>query len=224
MSMTSGTLGSSGIQVSRLSLGSWRTFERMSQDAGLAVMRAAREEGITFLDDARYDDETGAAPIPTGYSEVLFGELFRGAGWPRDETVVANKLWWEFWPEQSAAAELDASLARMQFDYVDVIYANPPPISLHLEELVSAVAALVTMGKARVWAVVNWTADLLLEASAIATREGLPQPCAAQLPYSLVHRVVGRGRGHAARARRVRCAGGRVVRARRRRAHRQVRA
>jgi aryl-alcohol dehydrogenase-like predicted oxidoreductase len=119
-------LGASGLEVSRLALGSWRTFERLSRDQGLSVMLAAREAGINFLDDARYDDETGTAPIPTGYSEVLFGELFRAAGWPRAETVVANKLWWEFWPDQSAAAELDSSLARMQFEYVDVIYANPP--------------------------------------------------------------------------------------------------
>jgi aryl-alcohol dehydrogenase-like predicted oxidoreductase len=119
-------LGASDIEVSRLSLGSWRTYERISRDAGLAVMHAAREAGITFLDDARYNDETGTAPIPTGYSEVVFGELFRQAGWRRDETVVSNKLWWEFWPEQSAADELDASLARMGLDYIDVIYANPP--------------------------------------------------------------------------------------------------
>ena len=151
-------------------------------------MRAARDAGITFLDDARYDDETGTAPIPTGYSEVLFGELFRKTGWRRDETIVANKLWWEFWPEQTAAAELDASLARMQFDYVDIIYANAPIGGLGLEELVTSTAGLITSGRARAWAIVNWPADLLLEASAIATRNGLPQPCAAQLPYSLVHR------------------------------------
>jgi aryl-alcohol dehydrogenase-like predicted oxidoreductase len=64
--------------VSALSLGSWRTFERLPADTGVAIMRAAREEGINFFDDARYDDETGTAPIRTGYSEVVFGELFRG--------------------------------------------------------------------------------------------------------------------------------------------------
>jgi aryl-alcohol dehydrogenase-like predicted oxidoreductase len=182
------TLGSSGLHVSRLALGSWRTFERLSPEAGAAVMRAAREAGITFLDDARYNDETGTAPIPTGYSEVLFGELFRAAGWPRADTVVANKLWWEFWPEQSAAAELDASLGRMQFDYVDMIYANPPPEGLGLEELVSAVAGLVSSGRARAWAIVNWEAGQLLEVSAEASRQGASQPAAAQLAYSLVHR------------------------------------
>ena len=79
-------LGSSELDVSRLALGSWRTFERIGRDRGLSVMRAAREHGINFLDDARYNDETGNAPIPTGYSEVLFGELFRAAGWDRGES------------------------------------------------------------------------------------------------------------------------------------------
>ena len=76
-------LGSSELSVSRLSLGSWRTFERIPRSGGLAVMRAAREHGFNFLDDARYNDETGHAPIPTGYSEILFGELFRATGWDR---------------------------------------------------------------------------------------------------------------------------------------------
>src|SRR3984885_2150446 len=108
-------LGSSGLEVSRLSLGSWRTFERIPRDDALAVMQSAREHDFNFLDDARYNDETGSAPIPSGYSEVLFGELFRAAGWDRADTVVSNKLWWEFWPEQTAAAELGGSLARMGF-------------------------------------------------------------------------------------------------------------
>jgi aryl-alcohol dehydrogenase-like predicted oxidoreductase len=186
--MPTAPLGDSGLEVSRISLGSWRTYERISRDDGLAVMRAARDAGVTLLDDARYNDETGTAPVPTGYSEVVFGELFRAAGWPRDHTIVTNKLWWEFWPEQDASAELDASLDRMGFDYIDVIYANPPEHGLGLDELVASVADLVTTGRARAWAIVNWPAPLLQEASAIATRQGGPQPCAAQLPYSVVQR------------------------------------
>jgi aryl-alcohol dehydrogenase-like predicted oxidoreductase len=181
-------LGSSGIEVSALSLGSWRTFERIPEQTGIAVLRAARDQGITFFDDARYNDETGRAPIPTGYSEVLFGRLFRGAGLPRDEVVVSNKLWWEFWPEQSAAAELDASLGRMGFDYVDLIYANPPPPGLNVADLVAAVGGLVASGKARAWGIVNWTADDTRRAVAAAAGLGIAPPCAAQLPYSLVHR------------------------------------
>ena len=181
-------LGSSGMEVSALSLGSWRTFERLPAETGVAIMRAAREEGINFFDDARYNDETGTAPIPTGYSEVLFGELFRGAGVRRDEVVVANKLWWEFWPEQSAAAELGASLQRMGFDHVDLIYANPPPAGLAVADLVAATGALVTSGKARAWGLVNWPAELAGEAVLAAAGLGITPPCAVQLPYSLVQR------------------------------------
>jgi len=181
-------LGSSELEVSRLSLGSWRTFERIPREDALAVMGAAREHGLNFLDDARYDDETGTAPIPTGYSEVLFGELFRAAGWDRARTVVSNKLWWEFWPEQSAAAELDGSLARMGFEYVDLIYANPPPDGLTIAEMVAAVGGLIASGKARTWGIVNWEAGPFLEATHAAEQLGVEAPCAAQLPYSLVRR------------------------------------
>ncbi len=186
--LSSRSLGTSGIAVSALSLGSWRTFERLPADTGVAVMRAAREEGISFFDDARYDDETGTAPIPTGYSEVVFGELFRGAGIARDEAVVANKLWWEFWPEQSAAAELDASLRRMGFDHVDVIYANPPPRGMAVADLADAAGGLVTSGRARAWGLVNWPADLAGQAVKAAASLGVVPPCAVQLPYSLVRR------------------------------------
>ena len=181
-------LGSSGMDVSALSLGSWRTFEHLPAETGVAILRAAREEGISFFDDARYDDETGRAPIPTGYSEVLFGELFRGAGVRRDEVVVANKLWWEFWPGQSAAAELDASLQRMRFDHVDLIYANPPPSGLEVADLVADVGGLVAAGKARAWGLVNWPAGLCGQAVAAAASLAIAPPCAVQLPYSLVQR------------------------------------
>jgi len=179
-------LGSSGLDVSLFSLGSWRTFERIPREQGIAVMRAAREAGITFLDDARYNDETGDAPIPTGWSEVVFGELFRGAGWDRDAVVVTNKLWWEFWPEQSAADELDGSLGRMGLDHIDLIYTMQPPEGLSIADLVAEVAALVASGRARAWGVGNWTADALTEAVAAARSLGVPLPAAAQLPYSLV--------------------------------------
>jgi aryl-alcohol dehydrogenase-like predicted oxidoreductase len=193
-------LGMSGIEVSRLSLGSWRTFERIPREDGVAVMRAAREAGINFLDDARYDDETGSAPIPTGYSEVLFGELFREAGWNRDEVVLCNKLWWEFWPDQSAAEELEASLGRMRFDYIDVIYANPPPDGLAIGDIVEKVGGLISSGKARAWAIVNWEAGPLLEAAKAADELGVQQPIAAQLPYSLVKRDWVEGMGEALEA------------------------
>ena len=183
-------LGHSGIEVSRLALGSWRTYERISRDQGVRVMRAAREAGITFLDDARYNDETGHAPVPTGYSEMVFGELFRAAGWRRDEAVVSNKLWWEFWPDQSPAEELAGSLGRMGLDHVDLIYSEVPPAGVTPEEAVGMITDLIQAGTARAWGTLNWTPEQMDEAFRIAGRAGVPGPTATQPPYSLVTRQI----------------------------------
>jgi aryl-alcohol dehydrogenase-like predicted oxidoreductase len=179
-------LGSAPFTVSVMALGSWRTFERISPDEGVAVMRAAREAGITFLDDARYDDETGRAPIPTGYSEVIFGELFRRAGWVRDEVTVSNKLWWEHWPEQDARSEIDASLGRMGFDHLDLIYAMPPSGSLTVPIIVEQVRALLDSGRARSWGTGMWSAADHHEALDLCAAAGTPPPAAAQMATSLV--------------------------------------
>jgi L-glyceraldehyde 3-phosphate reductase len=181
-------LGASGLEVSVLALGSWQTYERIARSQGVAVLQAARECGIDFLEVARYNDTTGSAPIPTGYSEVVFGEVFRASDWARDEVLIANKLWWEFWPEQTAAQELDASLQRTGLGHFDFIYSDPPPDDLPIEYVVTAVTDLVAEGKARAWGIVNWQADRVAEAGRVAERLSVPPPCAAQLPYSLVSR------------------------------------
>jgi L-glyceraldehyde 3-phosphate reductase len=188
--MPMSALGRSDLQVSRLALGSWRTYERISRDQGVRVMRAAREAGINFLDDARYNDETGHAPLPTGYSEVVFGELFRASGWRRDEVVVSNKLWWEFWPDQSPGQELAGSLARMGLDHVDLIYSDLPPTGVDLDDVVGMVTGLIRAGAARAWGTFNWPPDLMERAWQIADREGVPGPVATQPPYSLVRREI----------------------------------
>lgn len=181
-------LGESELEVSAFALGSWRTYERIPREQGVAVLDAAREHGIDFLEIARYNDMTGRAPIPTGYSEVVFGEVFRQSGWPRDEVTIAEKLWWEFWPEQTAAQELDASLERTGLDHVDFAYSDPPPADLPLEEVVAAIGGLLAAGKIRAWGIVNWPAERIAAAGRIARAQGIPAPCAAQLPYSLAQR------------------------------------
>jgi L-glyceraldehyde 3-phosphate reductase len=180
-------LGRSGLDVSVLALGSWRTYERIPRDQGVAVLRAAREAGVDFLEVARYNDETGEAPIPTGYSEVVFGEVFRRSGWPRDEVTIATKLWWEFWP-QTPREELAGSLERTGLERFDLVYSDPPPPELPLEQVVELVAELVSSGLVRAWGIVNWPAARIAEAGRIAKERGLPLPCMAQLPYSAAQR------------------------------------
>jgi L-glyceraldehyde 3-phosphate reductase len=178
-------LGASGIDVSIMSLGSWRTYERLSRDDGVAVMRAAMEAGIDFLDDARYDDETGIAPIPTGWSEVVFGELFRASGWRRGDVTIANKLWWEHWPDEDAAMELDGSLGRIGLDHVDLIYAIAPPPTLPVATVVEQVAGLIASGRARAWGTGMWPGEALAAALDVCDATGAPPPVAAQMGCSL---------------------------------------
>src|SRR4051812_29153113 len=188
MSLPHRPAGSSGLEVSTLALGSWRTYERISREQGVAVLDAAHAAGIDFLEIARYNDETGQAPIPTGYSEVVFGEVFPRSAFARDEVIIAEKLWWEFWPQQNALDELTASLERTGLDRVDLLYCDPTPAELPLEQVVEQIGALLDEGRIRAWGIVNWQADRVAEAGRIALEKGIETPCLAQLPYSLVRR------------------------------------
>lgn len=181
-------LGNSGVEVSALSLGSWLTYEFMAEADALAVIGAAIDAGVNFLDDARYDDRTGSAPIKSGYSEVVFGRLLRKGGWNRDDLFIANKLWYEFYPEESPEDELDGSLSRLQLDTIDLVYCERPPASLTVAEMVRQMDALIKTGKLRHWGILNWSIAQIEEACQVATAEGLTPPCAAQLVYSLFHR------------------------------------
>jgi L-glyceraldehyde 3-phosphate reductase len=178
-------LGASELSVSRIALGSWRTFERMDRADAERLLGYALEQGIDFLDDARYNDDTGNAPLATGYSEVLFGELFRAVGARRDAVIVSNKLWWEFWPQQDAISELERSLERMGFDRLDLLYSSTLPDEVPVAVALDQIAAVLGTGRVRAWGIVNWSAEAIAEAAAEAERHGIPKPCAAQLPYSL---------------------------------------
>jgi len=182
-------LGNTDISVSALSLGSWLTFEFLSEKDGLSVMAKAIDHGINFLDDARYNDRTGKAPIPSGYSEVVFGRLLKLGGWKRDQLILANKFWFEFYPNEDLAAELNGSLSRLQTDYLDIVYCAEPPKSLPVVEMIHQVDRLIAAGKLRAWGVLNWPATKIEEACRVAIDEELPLPCAAQLPYSILQRL-----------------------------------
>ena len=180
-------LGDSGLEVSLFALGSWRTWETIPREQAAEVLDHARARGIDFLEVARYNDESGRAPIPSGYSEVAFGEAFRASGWPREEVAIAEKLWWEFWP-QTPLQELEASLERTGLDHVDYLESDPPPDDVPMEDVVGMMGELIAAGRARAWGIVNWPADRVAEAGRVARANGSPAPKSAQLPYSLVHR------------------------------------
>jgi aryl-alcohol dehydrogenase-like predicted oxidoreductase len=88
------------MQVSVLSLGSWRTYDRLPVEAGVAIMRAARDEGINFFDDARYDDETGKA------------RAWGLVNWPADPAGVAVRAAPALGVAPPCAIQLPYSLVR----------------------------------------------------------------------------------------------------------------
>ncbi|MGE0445836.1 MAG: aldo/keto reductase [Vicinamibacterales bacterium] len=186
--MENRTLGHSGIAVSALSLGSWMTWETMEERDARAVLEAGLAAGITFLDDARYNDRTGKAPMKSGYSEVLFGRLLREIGAPRQRLVIANKLWFEFFPKESLEAELDGSLSRLQMDYLDIVYCERLPAAVRLDETIAELDRLITAGKLRAWGVLNWGAGEIAEAVRVARANGHRPPSGAQLAYSVLTR------------------------------------
>jgi aryl-alcohol dehydrogenase-like predicted oxidoreductase len=120
---------------------------------------------------------------------VVFGELFRAAGWNRADTVVANKLWWEFWPGETPARELAGSLGRMRFDYIDLIYSERLPAGVTVEDAVGMIGGLITAGTARAWGTLNWTPAQIEQAFQVAEAAGVPGPSATQPAYSLVRRA-----------------------------------
>ena len=140
------TLGGSELEVSGLSLGSWRTFQRLGRDQALAVMGAARELGFNFLDDARYDDETGSAPMPTGHSGPA-GELFRAAGWDRAATVAPTSCGGSSGRRRAPPPSSTGRSSRMGFEYVDLIDETRLRIGLAIDELVAAMGELVASGR-----------------------------------------------------------------------------
>ena len=117
----------------------------------------------------------------------MFGEAFRASGWPRDEVTIGEKLWWEHWPQQSPAEELDLSLERTGLDHVDFLECDPPPAELPMEDIVGMMGGLIAGGRAA-WGIVNWEAERVAEAGRAARAAGVPAPKSAQLPYSLAKR------------------------------------
>ena len=150
-------------------------------------MLAAREAGIDFLDDARYNDETGTRADP---DRLVRGRLRRAVprlGWPRDEVVVANKLWWEFWPEQDAASELDASLRRMGLDHLDLATPRCRPRACASTRSSRQAGALIESGK-RAPGACSTGPPTCSPRRAGAPSAGRRDAAAVQLPYSLVRR------------------------------------
>ena len=181
-------LGSSGLQISALSLGAWVTYgEQVGEEVALECMKAARDEGVNFFDNA---EGYGA-----GKAERVMGNVIKRLGWKRSDVVVSTKIFWGGdGPNDTGLSRkhivegANASLARLQMDYVDLIFCHRPDIYTPIEETVRAMNYLIDQGKAFYWGTSEWSAAQIAEAYGIARREHLIPPQMEQPQYHMFAR------------------------------------
>ena len=188
--MTYRRLGRTGLQLSVLSFGSWVTFDnQMKDDLAMECMQAAHDAGCNFFDNA----ESYAG----GESEAIMGRVITELGWPRWSYVLTTKLYWGIHDGPNMKNTLnrkylmqaiDASLDRLQQDFVDILYCHRSDPSTTLEETVWAMSDIVSAGKALYWGTSEWAADEIRGAIEIAERHHLHKPVTEQPQYNLLAR------------------------------------
>lgn len=164
-------LGRSGLSVSSLAWGMWR-FAGNDVAAAQALVEAALAAGITLLDTADIYGFDGAAGF--GDAERLLGRVLRAAPQLRDQMVLATKggIMPPLPYDQSRdylMAALDASLARLGTDHVELWQVHRPDILTHPQELARTLEDMVTSGKVRAIGVSNFTPPQIAALTSLLT-------------------------------------------------------
>ena len=185
------TLGSSGIEVSRLCLGGNVFGWTADKDTSFKVLDAFVGGGGNFVDTA--DSYMWRVPGNAGgESETIIGEWLAARG-RRDDVVIATKV--GSWPERKGlsaaniAAACDDSLRRLGTDHIDLYYAHRDDPDTAQEETADAFDALVKAGKVRAVGASNFSAERLRGALEISARDGLASYAALQPHYNLLERA-----------------------------------
>ena len=191
--MTYRRLGSSGLRVSTLSLGSWVTYHnQVDQKAATEMLAAAMDAGINFFDNAEV--------YANGRSEEVMGAAIKQLAWPRLNYVVSTKFYWGLAGKEEGINRkntlnrkylmqaIDGSLARMGLDFIDLIYCHRPDPQTSIEETVRAMSDIISQGKALYWGTSEWGAAEIHAAWHAADRHGWHKPVMEQPQYNLFHR------------------------------------
>lgn len=183
-------LGRSGLQISELSVGSWVTYgNQVDHRLARESLAAARDHGVNFFDNAEV--------YAKGQSEAIMGRALKELAWPRVDYVVSTKFFFGLnqAPNQHQTLNrkylhnaIDGSLARLQLDYVDLVFCHRPDPHTPIEETVWAMSDIIARGKALYWGTSEWSADEIRAAHEIAERHHLRKPVMEQPEYNLLHR------------------------------------
>jgi aryl-alcohol dehydrogenase-like predicted oxidoreductase len=176
-------LGSSDLEVSEISLGSWLTFGGgVSNTQAAACVAKAFEVGINFIDTANVYSSGGA--------EEFLGEVLSER--PRESYILATKLYFPMNGDRGLSRvqvhkQIDASLARLRTDVVDLYQCHRYDSETPLEETMEALTEVVRQGKVRYIGFSEWTADQIRAALALVPR--VEKFVSSQPQYSLLYRV-----------------------------------
>ena len=176
-------LGSSDLNISEISLGSWLTYGGgVSNRQAKACVDKAFDVGINFIDTANVYGGGGA--------EEFLGEVL--ARRPRGSYVLATKLYYPVNGDRGLSREqvfkqIDLSLGRLRIDFVDLYQCHRYDQATPLEETMEALTEVVREGKARFLGFSEWTADQIR--AALALVPDVEKFVSSQPQYSLLYRV-----------------------------------
>ena len=175
-------LGSSDLQISEISLGSWLTYGVGVEDSGArACLDRAFELGINFIDTANVYGK--------GAAESFLGNALTGRD--RSSYILATKLYFPMTETDRGLSapqihkQIDASLRRLKTDYVDLYQCHRYDVHTPLEETMYALSEVVHLGKARYIGFSEWTTDQIAAALAIS---GVEKFVSSQPQYSMLWR------------------------------------
>ena len=176
-------LGSSDLEVSEISLGSWLTYGGgVGREQAEACVAKAFEVGINFLDTANVYARGGAEEF---LAEVVVDR-------PRESYVLATKLYFPMNGDRGLSREqvfkqIDNSLARLRTDYVDLYQCHRYDVETPLEETMEALTEVVRQGKARYLGFSEWSAEQIQ--AALDLVPGVEKFVSSQPQYSLLYRM-----------------------------------
>jgi aryl-alcohol dehydrogenase-like predicted oxidoreductase len=176
-------LGSSDLEVSEISLGSWLTYSGgVEREQAEACVQAAFDAGINFIDTANV--------YGRGAAETLLGEVL--ASYERASYVLATKVFFPMSDSDSGLSaaqihkQIDASLQRLQTDHVDLYQCHRYDDQTPLEETMAALTEVVQAGKARYIGFSEWPVEKIEASLAIA---GAERWVSSQPQYSMLWRA-----------------------------------
>ncbi|MFB4274771.1 MULTISPECIES: aldo/keto reductase family protein [unclassified Nonomuraea] len=182
-------LGRSGLIVSEISYGNWLTHgSQVEEDAAKQCVQAALDEGITTFDTADVYAGTKA--------EEVLGRALKGVR--RESLEIFTKVYWPTGPGKNdrglsrkhITESINASLRRLQTDYVDLYQAHRFDNETPLEETLKTFDDLVRQGKVLYVGVSEWNADQIARALKIADEMGFDRIVSNQPQYSMLWRVI----------------------------------